>query len=430
MRFVGLDVHKRIVEAAILDADGRVVERGRFDCTRDTLTRFAQERLRPDDKVALEATTNTWAVVTLLQPHVAAVVVSNPLRTKAIAEAKVKTDKVDALVLAQLLRCDYLPAVWRPDDATRELRSLTSRRAALVSDRTTIKNRIHAVLHQRLIPLATERLFGTGGLAWLQTLELDEPGRRAIDSELRLLEAVETELQTLHVELVRRGDGDPRLKLLMTLPGVGLDVAQTLLATLGDIRRFKDGDHAASYLGLVPSTKQSAEHCYHGPITKRGKGHARWLMVQAAQHVASHPGPLGVFFRRLAKKKSRNVAVVATARKLVVIAWHMLTHSEPYRYALPRTTQTKLAKLRVETTGKRRRGGNAKGAPRSTAYGTGRGTRSIPSRDQVYAAEGLPPCHPLPPGERRVLSDVGAAGFLENISKPRRVSRRPAGSEG
>src|SRR5205085_9883375 len=108
--------------------------------------------------------------------------------------------------------------------------------------------------------------------------------------------------------------------------------------------------------GLAPSTKQSADKCYHGPITKQGNGTARWMMIQAAQHLAAHPGPLGVFFRRLAKRKNRNVAVVATARKLVVIAWHMLTNNEPYRYAVSDTVHRKLGRLHYRATGKRRRG--------------------------------------------------------------------------
>ena len=110
LRYVGLDVHKHVVVTCILDIRGHVLHRHRFPCTRAGLDRFARHYLRPTDQGALEATTNTWAVVNLLKPCVAAVVVSNPLRTKAIAEAKIKTDKVDALVLAQLLRCDFLPS--------------------------------------------------------------------------------------------------------------------------------------------------------------------------------------------------------------------------------------------------------------------------------------------------------------------------------
>jgi transposase len=117
----------------------------------------------------------------------------------------------------------------------------------------------------------------------------------------------------------------------MTLPGVGPAGAQALYAALVDWRRFKDGTHAASYLGLTPSARQSASHCYHGPITKAGNSLARWLLTQAARQVAQHPGPPGVFFRRIRTRKNYNVAAVATARKLVTIAFLMLKNNEPYR---------------------------------------------------------------------------------------------------
>src|SRR6185369_12245463 len=162
--------------------------------TREALIQFGQRHLQPTDKVAVEATTNTWAVVEILKPFVAEVVVSNPLKAKAIAEAKIKTDKVDAEVLAQLLRCDFLPRVWEPPVATQTLRRVTARRAALVMDKTAIKNRIHAVLHQRLIPCPFADLFGVQGRQWLQTLSLDSDGRISVDSDLRLLAAVEAEI--------------------------------------------------------------------------------------------------------------------------------------------------------------------------------------------------------------------------------------------
>lgn len=129
-RYVGL-VHKRFIEVCILDETGKVLFRGRVDCDRMALERFARQRLRASGRVALEATTNTWPV-DILRPFVAAVVVSNPLKTRAIAEAKIKTDKVDAEVLAHLLRCDYLPQVWQPDEPTQILRGLITHRMGLV----------------------------------------------------------------------------------------------------------------------------------------------------------------------------------------------------------------------------------------------------------------------------------------------------------
>jgi hypothetical protein len=216
----------------------------------------------------------------------------------------------------------------------------------------------------------------------------------------------------------------------MTLPGVDFTVAMTLLAALGDITRFKDGDHAAAYLGLNPSTKQSANHCHHGPITKHGNSHARWMLVEAAQHLDKHPGPLGVFFRRLAKKKNRNVAVVAAARKLVTIALLMLKHNEPYRYAQPATVAAKLARLRVRAGGKKRIGGNPKGSGRHPNYGTGRNERRTPGLAEVCRSEGLPapiPPDQLPPGEKRMLQETGTLQTVEAFSRPqtRRRSGRP-----
>src|SRR5215510_12938013 len=163
LHYVGLDVHKHVVVTCILGTRGQVFGRHQVPCTRAGLPRFARQHLRSTDRVVLEATANTWEVVNLLKPFVAEVVVSNPLRTKAIAEAKIKTDKVDALVLAQLLRCDFLPRVWEPGPDTQSLRRLTARRASLVMDKTAIKNRIHALLHQRLIAAPVKDVFSGPG---------------------------------------------------------------------------------------------------------------------------------------------------------------------------------------------------------------------------------------------------------------------------
>lgn len=427
IRYIGMDVHKHLVVICMIDDTGKVLARHRCACTRDALEQFGRRTLRPTDKIALEATTNTWQVVTILTPFVAEVVVSNPLKTRAIAEAKIKTDKVGALVLAQLLRCDFLPRVWEPPAATQQLRRLTVRRATLVMDTTAIKNRIHAVLHQRLIHCPFKDLFCVQGRQWLTTVALDPEGRAALESDLRLLEQLEGEIAQQEKLLAEHASADPHVKLLMTLPGVSDTVAQTLVAVLGDVARFRDGHHAASSLGLVPRTYQSAKHCYHGPITKQGHRYARALLVQAAQHVATHPGPLGAFFRRLAKRKDRNVAVVATARKLVVIAWHLLRHHEPYRYAQPITVQTKLDRLRRVATGERRKGGGIKGRPRPASYGSGQRHQKVPPLAQVYRHAGLPSppeLSHLPPGEVQMLQQTETLAFVRGLQQEQEVVRK------
>jgi transposase len=426
IRYVGLDVHKRLVEACFVDQAGKVVWRERFGLNRLGLKTFAQCVLRPGDHVALEATTNCWAVADALRPYVARVVVSNPMATKAIAQAKVKTDKVDAHVLAQLLRCDFLPEVWQPDPGTRRLRELTGRRSALVGQRTMMRNRIHSVLAMRLIE-APSRLFNAGGLEWLAGVELDEQARLLIDSDRRQLRFLQEEIDLLDAELGRRGHASAEVKLLMTLPCVDVATAEAVLAAWGDATRFPDGDHAASYLGLVPSTKQSAAHCYHGPITKRGNSQARWMLIEAAHHLDKHPEPLGHFFRPLLRKKNRNVAVVAAARKLASIGWRMLTTGEPYRYAIPRTTQTKLSRLRVKATGQRRRGGVPKGQKAMASQpGQAGGSLTIRSLGEVCQSEGLPEPKTLSPGEARTVARAGCQALMEQLAHRQIVPRRGA----
>ena len=291
-----------------------------------------------------------------------------------------------------------------------------------------MRNRIHSVLAMRLIEVSRKKLFEPDGLEWLRTMEIDPQGRLLIDSDLRQLEFLEKEIALLDQELARRGHASEPVKLLMTLPGVDVATAEGLVAAWGDHTRFPDADHAASYLGLTPSTKQSAEKCYHGPITKRGNTHARWMLVEAAQHLDKHPGPLGHFFRRLMKRKCRNVAVTAAARKLAMIAWLMLNSNEPYRYAIPKSTETKLAKLRVKATGERRKGGCSKGT-KCVAKLPG-GSRTIKPLADVCQSEGIPQPKPLAAGERRTVEAAGCETFVAQIAAtqivPRPKSDRPA----
>src|SRR5256884_1760871 len=165
---------------------------------------------------------------------------------------------------------------------TQRLRRLTHRRAALVSDRTRLKNRLHSILHHTLVPLPEGDLFSKKGLAWLRQVPLAQEEALARDSDLRLLEQTELEIAELDERLVREAWQDEKVRLVMSIPGIDYAVAQTCLAAIGDVSRFANAKKLAAYLGLNPSTRQSGEHCYHGKITKQGNAHARWLLVQAA----------------------------------------------------------------------------------------------------------------------------------------------------
>src|SRR5438045_4872610 len=298
----------------------------------------------------MEATTNTWAVAGVLRPFVKEVVIGNPLRVRAIAEAKIKTDKVDSRVLAELLRCDYLPKVWQPDQETQRLRRLTQRRAALVSDRTRLKNRLHSILHHTLVPLPEGDLFSKKGLAWLRQVPLTQEEALARDSDLRLLEQTELEIAELDERLVREAWQDEKVRLVMSIPGIDYTVAQTCLAAIGDVSRFANAKKLAAYLGLNPSTRQSGEHCYHGKITKQGNAHARWLLVQAAKHLGQYRGPLGQTMRKMIKRKNRSVAVVACAGELEVLLWQVVRASTPLRSATDSRVEEREKRCKAELT--------------------------------------------------------------------------------
>ncbi len=149
-RVIGLDIHRTFAEAVIWE-EGRLRRAGRVDMTRTALEGFGKS-LRTTDEVVIEATGNAMAVVRVLSPFVARVIVANPLQVKAIVHAHVKTDKIDAGVLANLHAAGFLPEIWTPDAKTERLRRLIARRNQVVRHRTRIKNEVHAILHAHLIP--------------------------------------------------------------------------------------------------------------------------------------------------------------------------------------------------------------------------------------------------------------------------------------
>jgi transposase len=421
-RYVGLDVHKDAVEYCILDAAGKKIDGGRILCEQSVLQRFATQTLSPKDHVALESTWNTWSIVDILEPHVAKIVVGNPLKTKAIAEAKVKTDKIDAMILAQLLRCDFLPTVWIPDGKTRVLRRLSSFRKSLVQDTTAAKNRIKGILDHLLIKHAV--VWSKDGLDELKKLDIPFHERIIMDCEIDVLEYLYTQIEKVEMEIKKLAYEEDNVRLLMTLPGVNYNTAVAVIAAFGDISRFKDADRAASYLGLVPSTKQTANSCRQGSITKAGSSLARSLLCEAAQHLSRSESPLGVFVRRLLQKKTWNKAIVAGARKLATIAYHMLKNQEPYRYAAVARTQVKLGCLRKSVTGKKLEPSRYRYDKQLTKHIENRSDVSVrffPPLSEVYEKEGLPVVRSfdkLSVGEQRAIKEMG---LMEQVQKAETV---------
>jgi len=237
MRFIGLDVHREFCEVALSDG-GRARSVGRVATRPAELELFAQS-LAASDRVVLEATGSALAVARILAPHVAEVVLAHPKKLRAICEAKVKTDKVDACTLAELLAADLIPRVWIGDEQTRALRRRVSRRRQLVKQRTRLKNEVAAVLMRNLKdrPPYTDA-FGKAGRAWLERLELPLDERQTLEGCLRQLDFLGGELALVERAIAEAALASREIQRLMTIPGVDVTTAATLVAVIGDVSRF------------------------------------------------------------------------------------------------------------------------------------------------------------------------------------------------
>lgn len=355
MRFIALDVHRDFCEVAIAEG-GEVRLAGRVRTSPEELALFAGS-LAADDQVVLEATGNALEIVRIIEPFVGRVLLANPKAVKGATQTA-KTDKLDARLLARLLAAGFLPEVWVPDERTRVLRRRISRRAQLVRQRTREKNQVHAILIRNLKQRspATDA-FGAAGRRWLGAQDLPADEHEMVEACLRGIDHLDREVAVIDRALAELVLGSPELRRLLTLPGVNFVTACALLAAIGDIRRFATARHLVSYLGLDPRVRQSgSEPARHGRISKQGPGEARHVLVEAAWHAARTTGPLRAFHERVASRRGANVATVAVARKLVVIAWHMLSRGEDYAFARPSLVREKLRRLELITGAERRKG--------------------------------------------------------------------------
>lgn len=345
-RAIGLDVHRDFCEVAICE-DGLVRAAGRVSTTPEALSVFA-DSLQLTDRVALEVTGSCWEVARILKPGVDRVVVVSPDDT-GIAAARAKTDKLDAKALALLLWRGELDAVWMPDERCQVLRRRLQRREQLVHARSRAKNEIHAVLQRRLKgqPPCSD-LFGVKGRQWLGDLELPLEERESVDAGIRHIEFLDVEITAVERLIAQQALVWPEILRLMTVPGVNVICAASFIAAVGDYQRFRTSNKLVAYLGLDPKVKQSGDTpARSGRISKRGSGQARWALVEAAWSTVLQPGPMHAFYERIKARRGHGKAIVATARKLTVLFWCMLTRGEDYAHQQPSLTRKKLRRLEI-----------------------------------------------------------------------------------
>jgi transposase len=320
--YVGIDVHRKRSQVAVIDQDGEVLA-NRNVPNGVTPILSVIGGLPSGTPAAFEAAFGWGWLVELLEDYGFEPHLVHPLQCKAIASARLKNDKVDAAILAQLLRADLLPEAWIAPPEVRQLRALLRHRVQLVRLRTLLRNRIHAVLadHGHGRP---EGCWTGPGREWLASLELPAVSREVIQDALALIDALQQPIDRLDWEVHQHARADPRVKVLTQLPGVGPFTALVLLAEIGDITRFGSARKLASWAGLTPTVRGSDRTVRHGHISEQGSVWARWALCEAAQTAKRHP-QFAASYQAIARRRGKKIATTAIARKLLTRACHLLT---------------------------------------------------------------------------------------------------------
>ena len=332
-RYIALDIHKKYCVIAGVDREGRVV-------LQPVRVEHADlegwlKNLRSPDHMVLESTTNAWHVYDLLEPLVERVVVANPIKVKQIAQARVKTDIRDTLILARLLAANLVPDVWVPPAHVRELRQLLSQRRQLVGTHTQIVNRMHSVAHRHHLTHERGKRFNEKNTLWQKDKRLSKVERFQLELEMENRAYLEKQIQRISKEVAKMSHQQPwaeGMTYLMQLPGFGVITAMTVLAAIGEIQRFESAKHLASYSGLTGGLEQSGTKLLEKGITKEGRKELRWALVEAAQRAVKSDPRWTRRFQEVHKRMHRNQAIVAVARQLLELVWHVLTWRQPYRH--------------------------------------------------------------------------------------------------
>jgi transposase len=327
MNSVGIDLHRKRSHVAALDERGVELFSRRIvnDC--DTFVALLGE-LDGESKIALEATYGWEWLADLLEDHGYELHLAHPLRTKAIASARVKTDAVDARTLAHLLRTDLLPEAYVAPRELRDLRDLLRQRVVLTQMRTALKNRVHALIARQGIQHAHADLFGSSGRRLLHELQLRPDPRARLETLLRLIADFDREIDALAHEIDRRAKHDPRVDVLCQIYGIGRYLGMLIVAEIGAIERFPTARHLCAWAGLTPTVRSSDARARLGHISRQGSGALRWALVEAAQQACQGGGPLRQDFERIAKRRGRKIAKVAVARKILTLCYYGLRDGE------------------------------------------------------------------------------------------------------
>jgi transposase len=335
MLHAGLDLSRKRLDFCLLDESGDRVEVGVAPPDADGLRSLARRLARHGQplRAAIESMNGARFVHDQLELAGWQVEIADALKVKGLAPLACKTDRIDAWVLAELSRRDLVPAIWLPDPEVRAERERARFRLHLVRHRTSLKQRVHAVLLAHGKPCPVSDLFGVAGRALLQRLALPQPWAGTVTASLQLIDELDEQITGCESELRQLGADHRYIPLLLTVPGIGWVLAYTIAAEIGDIDRFATPRRLAGYTGLCPRVYQSGNSDRRGPLAKNGPRYLRWALIEATAHACKHPLYRDHYQQtktRLGKQRGAKVAQVDLARKLAEAIWHMLTRNQPF----------------------------------------------------------------------------------------------------
>jgi transposase len=351
---IGIDVHKKKCMAT-LKRDSQIVEQTSFYNNGHGIKEFIEHiKLYNESAIAVcESTGNYWIRLhDTLEDNGIDTILANPIKTKIIAEAKLKDDKIDSNVLADLLRADLVYRSFVPDKEHRELRQIVRTRVDLAATKTSIKNKVHAILAKYDYSCPTNDIFSQKAIQWLKTVELSWIDRMAVDAYLETMFGIEKQIKIFTAKIASISKDDERVKLLMTIPGIDYITALTIVSEIVDIRRFSTPWKLVGYAGLAPSKRESGtthRTGYGRRITRQGSRWIRFTIVESATTAIMYDNRISKFYRRIASRRGPQKAKVAAAKEMLVIVWHMLTKNEPYRTMNNDLVQRKYKRMERES---------------------------------------------------------------------------------
>lgn len=330
MEYIGIDLHRDNFYAVIMDEKGEVTHSKRYLNSEESVSELLG-LCSDNPSVVIEATRNWMWMVEFMQEKGCLVSLAHPLKTKAIASARIKTDTIDATTLAHLLRSDLVPNAYIPTLEEQDDREVSRARIALTHQQTLLKNKIHAILAKENLKYPKTDSFGQGGRAWLQSVPLRKTRKQVLDEYLSLLSKVADHIKRMDELIDERCKERKDIEILMSIPGIGKITAFLLASEIGDVKRFASSRKLAAYLGLVPRLYQSSHTSHYGRITKIGNPYVRWSLVQTAHRLIRADEGYKRYVNHLSYRVGKKKAIVALARKIATIAWSLLKENRLYQ---------------------------------------------------------------------------------------------------